>query len=249
LVLGYTVLAAGWLMLLLAAPLNVLRAGAALAGLPRLRLPGWLGGVEVSPSSLLLVGFIQHHDWVLDAWVARALESVRARFAGGGVVGPVTLDGRALPALGPEVLRPVFSGSPSCLLVVGDRDWARGVGDTVALWGMERDPSKRLRVHPMLPVRLDKNLPVAAEGDTDPLVRAVRDLLPLEAGAPSDALVAALLRRQRVLLIVANLPERDETTRAIIRPGRPDSAAHALLVTSYTDELLDGARVTTIRKP
>lgn len=242
-ILGYALLAATWLVLLLAAPLFVLRAGEALSGLPKLRLPDWLGGVEVSPANLLLVGFLARSDRVLDAWVERAAGRLRASFAVGGAVGPVTLDGQVLPELTPAAVRQSFQGRAARLLVLGDPDWAERVIRTLARMAMARDPEERFRPKAMLPVQIDENLLPASDAGGDPLAEGLREFLPPEAGSPSDALISVLLRRQRILPIVMNFPARDEPTRAAItRFGRSDRAACALIVTSTGDETLGTMR-------
>jgi hypothetical protein len=107
-------------------------------------MPGWLGGVEVSVPSLLLVGFLQHRDRVLDAWVARALGTLPMTPGVGESVGPVTLDGDAVTRLQPDTLRPACTGSRACLLVVGEPDWAGKVADAIALWASDREPTQRV---------------------------------------------------------------------------------------------------------
>ena len=47
---------------------------------PKLKLPGWLGGIEISFAHLILVGFFQNRDRVLDAWVTKNADVARARF-------------------------------------------------------------------------------------------------------------------------------------------------------------------------
>jgi hypothetical protein len=238
-VLGYLGLALGWLVLLWAAPLAVLRVAETLDKLPRPHMPGWLGGVEVSVPSLLLVGFLRHRDRVLDAWMPHTTGDDTP-------LEKVTLDGDAVPVLGPESLRPLFSAPRACLLVVGDPEWTARVASAIAIWAMARDKPRRLLPHAMLPVWLDEDLP-PADGGGDPLVMAVHDHLPAVRGTPSEALVIALLRRRRVLVEVMNLSERGEATRAALRPRRPDFAVNALVVTSSSDEALGGARRSILR--
>jgi len=47
---------------------------------PKLKLPGWLGGIEISFAHPILVGFFQNRDRVLDAWVTKNADVARARF-------------------------------------------------------------------------------------------------------------------------------------------------------------------------
>jgi hypothetical protein len=181
---------------------------------------------------------------VLDAWVeahanaARdgftALQTVKARQAA------VAIDGAAHAELRPPLLRQVFSARRSYILIHGEG----GAGKTtlarqLGLWALADDPDSRLCRYRMLPVLVEEDL-------VEPQPDAVRGMfqvqLALQTPIP-DTLVHALLRSGRVLVIIDSLSERDEFTRAAIRPTSSAFLASRLVVTSRRDETLGNAPV------
>jgi hypothetical protein len=200
----------------------LLRVNVALRPLPHVGLPGPLGGVEVSLRGLLLVGFFHYHRRVLDAWVARHLESFHEHYQARRTVKdrtvyvpvPVVLDGEVVPGLTAGQLGLVFGRKRGCLLIWGEG----GAGKTtlacqVGRWAMAPDRAERLCEHFML------------FGGATPL---------------SGELVEHLLRRRRILVIVDHLSEVSAAARSAVRPGHADFPAHALVVTSRGEEVLDG---------
>jgi HEAT repeat protein len=255
---GYLALALLWTCLLWLWPISLLKVNQALDPIPKVRLPGWLGGIEVSISHLLLVGFFRYPDRVLDAWVLNVVEKGRAFFesnpttakSADAVAGPILLAGEELPALSVSALQPAFARSKARLLIWGsDADRNRNLACEIARWSMEPDPKKRLRKNLMIAVLLDQNFVHTVGKDSDPFTQAVRDNLQLDMDeeAPSLDLVARLLKRQRVLVVVLGLSELDPTTQSSIQPGNADFPANALVVTSRVHEALGSTGNTVIQ--
>lgn len=255
-VCGYLALALLWICLLWLWPISLLKVSEALEPLPKLRLPGWLAGADISVSHLLLVGFFCHSDRVLDAWVVRHLEKARSSFQTNDAIarstdliqGPMLLDRERLPALSVSALRPAFSRPRTRILIWGsDENRNTSLAYQIARWSMELDPRNRLRKNLMLAVQVGQNFVYAAEKNTDPFTRAVRDKVQLDEEAVSTELIARLLKRQRVLVIVLGYSELNESTQSSIQPGNSDFPANGLVVTSRVEEALGGASRTVIQ--
>jgi hypothetical protein len=134
-------------------------------------------------------------------------------------------------------LRDLFKRRLICLLIWGEG----GSGKTslaclVAQWAMIAEADKGLRSHPMIPVLIEDELP---EGLHQAVRRQVQDLTD-QASPVSEEFLDALLRKQRVLVIVDRLSELSAATRAKIAPGTVDFPVNALVVTSRSEEALGG---------
>jgi HEAT repeat protein len=246
-----------WISLLWVWPMSIFRIGQLVRAFPKVKLPGWLGGIEISFAHLIIVGFFQNRDRVLDAWVAKSADLARARFeeietvrrCGSLSLGGVILDGVTTTNLQPLDLQSAFSRSKTCVLIHGDQ----GTGKTrlaceVARWGLAADRSDRLRKNLMLPAFLEENFTYAADKDASPFISAISEKLQiLDLEPPPEEVLLQLLRRKRLLVIVDGLSELNEETRTIIRPASPDFPAHALVVTSCKEETLGGMRRTMIK--
>jgi len=255
-VTGYIALAFLWTCLLWIWPISLLKVSETLEPLPKVRLPGWLAGADISVAHLLLVGFFCHSDRVLDAWVVSHLEKARASFESNKVIagsaesvqGPVLLDRTMISALSVSALRPAFSRSRTRILIWGNDDNRnRNLAFEIARWSMEPDPGKRLRKNLMLAVQVGVNLDFAAAKNTDSFTRTVRDKLRLDEEALSTELVARLLKRHRILVIVPEFPGLNAPTQSGIQPGNSDFPANALVVTSRVEEALGAASKTVIQ--
>jgi HEAT repeat protein len=250
LVAVYLVLFLAVLGLFWISPLVLLQVGSKLEALPTVP-PQWLGGFEVLFSHVLLVGFFCYHTRVLDAWVSQHIGKAREQFGAIPTVqqrafhveSPVGLDRKRNPSLKLEDLKNVFEKNRVCLLIWGEG----GAGKTslacqIARWGMEDDAASRLSPHQMLPVIIEHDLNL--DGEKDPaLTQFIRGQLRDLIGAdepPSQKLTVHLLKKKRLLLIVDSLSELNEATHNKIRPLSPDFAANTLIVTSRTEESLDG---------
>jgi hypothetical protein len=254
---AYASVALLWIGLLWLWPISIFRIGQLVRAFPKVKLPGWLGGIEISFAHLILVGFFQNRDRILDAWVAKNADVARARFeeietvrrCGSSPLGGVILDGVTTETLRPTDLLPAFTRSKTCVLIHGDH----GTGKTrlaceIARWGMAADRSDRLRKNLMLPALLQENFTYTAEKDGSPFINTVSEKLQiLDLEPPPEEVLLQLLRRKRLLVIVDGLSELNEETRTIIRPASPDFPAHALLVTSRKEETMGGVRRTMIK--
>jgi HEAT repeat protein len=261
-VLYVSVLLLVWSILLRLRPLWLLRINDALRSFPRVVLPGPLGGVELSLRGLLLVGFFHYHRRVLDAWVGRHAGPFRASFEARRTVKdravyvpmPVILDGQVVACLTVAPLGKVFAGKRGCLLIWGEG----GSGKTslacqVGRWALAADRAERLCNHVMLPVLIEHELePRAADGKPAflALTEAVRGQLQALIGgaAPlAGELLEQLLLRRRILVLVDHLSEASAAARAAVHPGHADFPALALVVTSRTEEALDGVPKSTLQ--
>jgi len=252
---GYLALALIWICLLRLSPISLLKINEVLEPVPKVKLPSWIGGMEISVSHLLLVGFFRHPDRVLDAWVGNHIESARAAFESNETVtkcadfvpGPILLDREVLPALSVTAVRPAFARAIGRLLIWGsDDDRNMNLACEIARWSMEPDLTKRLRKNLMIAVLLEQDSVYTDDKDTDPFTKTVRDKLQLDETTPSMALVARLLKRQRVLVIIRGLSDLSQLTQSSIRPSSADFPANALVVTSRIEEALGGVGKTVI---
>ena len=254
------VLYVGWLLVVLAllwkSPLVLWRVNSILEALPTVP-PQWLGGCEASVSHVLLVGFFHYHPRVLDAWVSQHIGKAREQFGAIPTVQqrafhveiPVDLDRKRNPGLKLEDLKSVFVKNRVCLLIWGEG----GAGKTnlacqIARWAMEDDAALRVSPHRMLAVIIEHDLDLDGEKDAA-LAQFIRGQLRDLIGAdepPSQKLTVHLLKKKRLLLIVDSLSELNDATRNKIRPVSPDFAANALIVTSRTEESLDGVPKTSL---
>jgi HEAT repeat protein len=241
-----------WSLLLWLRPLTLLQISERLEGLPRIRIPVFLGSIEAPVSDLLLLRFFQHRPRVLDAWVARSRPAWQRHFNQQQIVQersvhvplPLTLDGQPLSAPGPRELGQVFAHGPGCLLIRGEG----GTGKTslacrLAQAAMADSPKERLCDHAMLPALIDRDLLPADAG----LVRSLTETLSSqvrnwadEERAISPDLLEALLRRRRLLVIVDRFSELSAPQGEMFRPTRTDFPIHALIVASRHDVPFDG---------
>ena len=134
----------------------------------------------------------------------------------------------------------VFGTGTGRLLIWGEG----GAGKTsiacrIARWAMADAPEQRPAPHRMLPVLIERELDFEVGEGKDPFTETVRgDLEKLIEAQVSDDLLAALLKRRRVLVIVDHLSEMTEATSQRVRPDVPNFPAAALVVTSRLEERL-----------
>ena len=258
LVAAYLFLALLWLTLLWKSPLSLWRINEVLEHIPRVKLPGSLGGVEISVAYLCLVGFFHYHPRVLDAWVSRRITAARDQFGRIATVQqrevyvdvPVELDRKVSPGLKADDLKPAFTRNRTFILIWGEG----GAGKTslacqIARWGMSDDPAMRPCAQPMLPVMIEQDLDLDVDQGKAVLTEMIRGELKKstgEADAPDQEMVRHLLRQKRLLLIVDGLSELNQASRKKLRLVDPSFAANALIVTSRVEESLDGVEKTII---
>jgi len=256
--LYFVVLSSLWLVLLWLRPLWLMSVNDALRPYTDITLPAWLGGIKLPLRKVLLVGWLDGHPRILDAWVAAHAAVARERFAQKDTVmdrevhvdAPVVMDGKTAPSYGPADLRPAFGRQRVYVLISGEG----GSGKTslacqIAKWAMSADGAERVAAHLVLPVFLDEELPAESEGH-EPLLAAIRGGLQDVVDAPepiSEELAERLLRRRRLLVIVDHLSETSAATRQAIQPSLPDFPVNAMVVTSRLDEPLGGVTKTVIR--
>jgi HEAT repeat protein len=238
-------------------PMSIFRTGQLVRAFPKVKLPGWLGGIEISFAHLTLLGFFENRDHVLDAWVAKNADAARGRFeeietvrrSGSLPLARVILDGVTTQILQPSDLRPAFTRSKTCVLIHGEPETGKTrLACEIARWGMAVDRNERLRKHLVIPALLDEMFSHTAENDVSPLIQCVSERLQvLDLDPPPEEVIVQLLRRKRLLVIIDGFSELNEETRANIRPASPDFPAHALLVTSCKEETMGGIRRTMVR--
>jgi hypothetical protein len=191
---------------------------------------------------------------VLDAWVARHAGRCRESYQARRTVRdravfvpvPVVLDGQVVACPTAGQLGKVFARQRGCLLIWGEG----GAGKTslacqLGRWALAEDRAERLCPHLMLPVLIEHELDQVAEGKPacSALTEAVRGQLQALIGAAAalpGEFLEQLLRQRRVLVVVDHFSEVGPEARAAFRPGHADFSAHALVVTSRSDETLDG---------
>ncbi|WNZ21908.1 SUMF1/EgtB/PvdO family nonheme iron enzyme [Leptolyngbya sp. NK1-12] len=203
--------------------------------------------------SSLLQGLVplKYHSRVLDAWVAQQRNTATANFTSpvNITVGdraihvplPVKFNGNSETEFGPQTLRPCFQQSRLCLLITGEG----GAGKTslacqIARWGLEH----KLAKHAILPILIEQELE-----PSDNLLEVVQGRLQalVAAAEPLDPpLIAALLRKRRILVIVDHLSEMTKPTQTKICPADREFPIHALIVTSRLLEPLGGAPKTVL---
>lgn len=184
---------------------------------------------------------LKHHPRVLDAWIAQHLKTAADNFTSPTnqtvndraihVPLPVKLNGTADSEFGAQTLKPYFQRLRFCVLITGEG----GAGKTslacqIARWGLER----KLAKYAILPILIEQELE-----ESRPLLEEVQGYLQtlVATEEPLDQpLVAALLRKRRLIVIVDHLSEMSKTTRDKIRPADPDFPIYALIITSRLPE-------------
>lgn len=240
------------LIVYLVRPLWLLQLNEALQPVADLKLPEWAFGVTLSLRYALILGFFHHRPRVLDAWVAKYSEDVRAEFGRKATVReraihvtlPVSIDGEVVPSPGVRDFRRLFGRKRALVLIRGEG----GAGKTslacqLAWAALSDDPEQRLfRDHPALPVLVEHDF---RSGNTSelPLDAVARGQLSAALGRDqplSLTLFQVLLRRKRVLVILDHLSEMGDDTRSAVRFDSPDFSTNALIVTSRLPEELHG---------
>ena len=149
-------------------PLKVLAWNEALKPHTDFKLPSWLGEGKLPVRFVLVLGFFHYHRLVLDAWVEKHSDTVRANFRNTPtfrerktyVPLPVVLDGKHIVNLTVEHLRNTCGQERWAVLIQGEG----GLGKTtlacqLALWGMADNPADRLSEdRRMLPVLIEPGL-------------------------------------------------------------------------------------------
>jgi HEAT repeat protein len=258
LVLGlYLLWSFTWILLFWFRPLTVLRCNEALMSIDY-KLPAWFGGATLPVRYLLIIGFFGYHSRLLDTWVESVAPTARERFKlketvrdrSVHVALPVILDGTNAPNLNASDLKATFARRIACLLIYGEG----GSGKTslacqIAQWAMAADREQRLTSHVILPVIIEQELDFTVGKDSDILIEAIRRQLQAltDTSEPVTAPhLQALLRRQRILVIIDHLSEMSLETRAKVQPQAANFPVNALIVTSRSKESLGEVAKTVV---
>jgi hypothetical protein len=114
---------------------------------------------------------------------------------------------------------------------------------------MAVDEGQRMTPHVMLPVLIERELDFSVAKDADTLFEAIRrqlqDLTDISEPISAPHL-QALLRRQRILVIIDHLSEMSHETRGKIQPQAADFPINALIVTSRLRESLGEVAKTVV---
>jgi len=242
--------------LLLWSPLTILKLNHLLLPYAESEL---VGKLKLPLSHILLVGFVQYHPRVLNAWVRKHVATVQEGFCRFNTVRdreihiealPLIVDGKA--TIGPvsEQLRAMLTRKRICVLVYGEG----GSGKTslacqIAKCAMSEDNTGPSGKHPLLPVLLEEDLKVEGHNGRDILVENVRGQLRHlinDTESPHEGLVQKLLSSGRILVIIDGFSERSEVTRNKIRPADPDFVPSIVVITSRFQEKITGIEVATV---
>lgn len=215
-----------------------------------------VGGMRVPLRQVVLVGALNNHPWLLDAWVNQHIRQARKNFEQKRTVAersihipvPVYLDEVTIPELNGQHLREVFGNGTGRLLIWGEGGSGKSsIACQIARWAMGADPAKRPAPYCMLPLLIERELDFEVAEGRDPFTETIRgDLQHLIGERVDDDFLAALLKQRRVLVIVDHLSEMTETTRKRVRPDVPDFPASALIVTSRRKERLGGLPLSSL---
>ncbi len=233
-----------------------------------LRLPAELKVPKLGmiPEFKLPLGFViwlKYRPRVLDAWVEKHIDTFEKKFQENETVDerkdyvslPVELNKQEIEELTTEDLRKTFEKEKRVRLLI----WGEGgsgkttIACQIAKWAMEKDKSKRLTQHLMLPVLIEQELKSQSGEGMKPLMEVIvgeiQDLIDGEQKIVDELLVEQLLRQRRILLIVDHLSEMSEETRKKINPRDPEFPANALVITSRIEEKFKGIdnKITTLR--
>jgi HEAT repeat protein len=243
-----------WRIILQVAPLLILRINNALKPYTDFSLP--LVSINVPLRYVLFVGFWHYHPRVLDAWVAKYIDTARSQFNSRETVIqrdcyipiPTVIDGRSIAELTAADLQPIFSNQRNRVIIHGEGGAGKTtLGCQIARWGMAELPADRLCKHRMLPILLETEFrPIDGKSA---LLEAVRGQLQIAIDLPEPVcqeLLDKLLRQRRILVIVDRFSELDEPSRQAIQPDNPDFPINALIITSRQTDILGKVNRTSI---
>jgi hypothetical protein len=238
-----------WFAILRLRPLWLLRINDALKPY-EFKLPETWGGAPVRIRDLTFISIFIYRPRVLDSWVSAHIKTVREQFSQRNTVKsratyiPVSfeLDDKKLPQLRGQDLPAIFTKKRICLLIWGEG----GIGKTsiacqIADWAMERDKTKRLCKHLMIPILIEEELDSKVAAGKHPFFEAIRGQLKSITNHPTpiaEELLQKLLQQRRILVIADHFSEMAETTQKQIDPNAADFPINALVVTSRLDSTM-----------
>ncbi|MBG1262056.1 HEAT repeat domain-containing protein [Nostoc commune] len=233
-----------------------------------LRLPAEvkIPKIGMFPEFKLPLGFViwlKYRPRVLDAWVGKHIDIFQKKFLENETVDerkdyvslPVLLNKQEIEELTAETLRESFAQEKRVRLLI----WGEGgsgkttIACQIAKWAMEKDKSKRLTTHLMLPVLIEEELDSQPGEGMKPLIEAImgqiQELIDSEQTIVDELLVEQLLRQRRILLIVDHYSEMSKPTQGKINPNDLKFSANALIVTSRLEEKFQGidCKIKTLR--
>jgi photosystem II stability/assembly factor-like uncharacterized protein len=178
---------------------------------------------------------------VLDAWVARSAPKIEAALQQLDlfkqrqiyVALPVRVGegGALIERPSAEAFRPMFARDRTIISIVGGGGSGKStLACALARWAIAVDPIERLTPHRILPVFIVQETTNLMEAVSQNLRRMLGDdELP-------DDLVRGLMAKQRLLMIIDALSEREpETRRSVEQVFSQDVPLNALVITSRTE--------------
>lgn len=131
----------------------------------------------------------------------------------------------------PETLRPIFDGVRTIIAIIGTGGSGKStLACALARWAIAAEPANRLAAHRMLPVIIERDTANLVEAITQELRRMLGDQ------DLADDLVLALMAKQRLLVIVDALSERDlDTQRHVEQVFTTGIPLNALVITSRAE--------------
>jgi hypothetical protein len=189
---------------------------------------------------------------VLDAWVARSARKVETALSQLDLFEqrriyvelPVRVGerGKLIERPNAETLRTLFAKERSVTAIVGGGGTGKStLACALARWAFAADPNERLAPHRMIPVFVVQETTNLLEAVTENLRRMLGD-----DELPYD-LVRGLLARQRLLVIVDALSEREpETQKHFEQIFAESMPINAIVITSRTDPKLGAVDRTSL---
>ncbi len=207
-----------------------------------------------SPLKLLakatVLPFLITNERVLDAWVNKHASSASQHFAAYEsfkaravyLTLPVSVGdldrGVIVTDPHPSVFRHVFAARPSVVDICGSGGSGKStLAFQMAQWAIADDPEQRLARHKMLPILIEDNF--------SNIGGIVRNTVSAWFGEEVDAaFVKALLRSQRILIVVDGVSERDQATRRYLTEIHGVEPVNALISTSrHETPFINGSAV------
>jgi len=211
----------------------------------KIKIPGLGAAGQFLAGLLTLLPIFVKHRRTLDAWIVENQALFRRGWEGHRETGYVPLpirigdplSGELIDRPGPEDIRRRIAKPRSAIQIIGPG----GAGKTtltcqIASWAFDQE----LGDHPMLPVWVDEEL------DSD--LKTLRSVVKAKLTAVltnedlEDAFFEALLKRQRILVIVDRLSERSAITQRHIENLYRSAKIGSLVLTSRVSRILEGVQ-------
>lgn len=240
-------------------PISLLRIDRTIGKLNRLPLPDGLNVLQVPLKYFLLVRFFVYRPRVLDAWISARLPRAKEQFEGWKtvrsrrihIVLPAILDGHSVGQLGPDSLRPAFTGQRTVIGIVGEGGSGKtSIACHIARSAMNLLQEERLNPNcPMIPVLLEPGLVEDEMTEGDELVVQVVNRLSImfdESLEQDHELVKQLMLKKRLLILIDGVSEMTASVRTALLPGRANYPSSAVVVTSRNSEELETMQPTLV---